>query len=432
MNSDIKEEKAKYINSEAFAIELDKKDTLSKFRELFHFPKDPNGKYQIYFCGNSLGLQPKSVRAYIEQELKDWEDHGVEGHFNAKNPWMPYHELLTDKMANIVGAKSIEVVVMNSLTVNLHLLMVSFYRPTNSKYKILIEKSAFPSDQYAVKSQLHFHGYSSENALIEIAPRQNENCIRTEDILKTIKEQGDSIALIMLGGVNYYTGQAFEMKLIADAAHKNNVIIGLDLAHAVGNLKLQLHDWNIDFAAWCSYKYLNSGPGGIGGCFVHEKHAYDHSIKRFCGWWGHDKRTRFLMGPDFIPIDGAEGWQLSNPPILALASLRASLDIFDQAGMDTLSNKSQLLTGYLEYLLLELKSDSIEIITPKDINQRGAQISIRVSKSDKEFFNALSSAGVICDWREPDVIRVAPVPLYNSFLDVYQFVQKLKGILANY
>ena len=414
----------------AFAQQLDNADALAKYRTQFHFPKDNTGNPLLYFCGNSLGLQPKNVRAYIEQELLDWENLGVEGHFHAKHPWMPYHEFLTEKMANIVGAKPIEVVVMNTLTVNLHLMMVSFYRPTKTKYKIVIEKNAFPSDQYAVQSQINFHGLDCKDALIELAPRENEDIIFTEDIEKVIAEQGDSIALIMLGGVNYYTGQAFDMKRITEIAHQKNIVVGFDLAHAAGNLFLQLHDWNVDFAVWCSYKYLNSGPGGIAGCFVHEKHATDKTLPRFAGWWSNDKQKRFLMQPEFNAIDGAEGWQLSNPSILAMASLRASLDIFDEVGMEKLAEKSKQLTAYLEFLINELKNDDIEIITPKDTKQRGAQLSIRIKNSNKNFFHQLTATGVVCDWREPDVIRLAPVPIYNSFLDVYQFVQKLKLVLS--
>ena len=419
-----------YRLDEAFAQQLDNADALSKYRNQFHFPKDNTGNPLLYFCGNSLGLQPKTVRSYIEQELLDWENLGVEGHFHAKHPWMPYHEFLTEKMANIVGAKPIEVVVMNTLTVNLHLMMVSFYRPTKTKYKIVIEKNAFPSDQYAVQSQINFHGLDCKDALIELAPRENEDIIFTEDIEKVIAEQGDSIALIMLGGVNYYTGQAFDMKRITEVAHQKNIVVGFDLAHAAGNLLLQLHDWNVDFAVWCSYKYLNSGPGGIAGCFVHEKHATDKTLPRFAGWWSNNKQKRFLMQPEFNAIDGAEGWQLSNPSILAMASLRASLDIFDEVGMEKLAEKSKQLTAYLEFLINELKNDAIEIITPKDTKQRGAQLSIRIKNSNKNFFHQLTATGVVCDWREPDVIRLAPVPLYNSFLDVYQFVQKLKLVLS--
>ena len=417
-----------YKPDEAFAKEMDAADPLKKFREQFHFPKKSNGEPQLYFCGNSLGLQPKTVRAYVEQELSDWEKLGVEGHFHAKNPWMPYHEFLTEKMAKIVGAKPIEVVVMNTLTVNLHLMMVSFYRPTATKYKIVIEGGAFPSDQYAVKSQLQFHNVPSD-ALIELRPRKGEDTLQTEDIEALIEKEGGSIALIMLGGVNYYTGQLYDMKRITAVGHKKNITVGFDLAHAAGNVKLQLHDWDVDFAVWCGYKYLNSGPGGIAGCFVNERHA-SSNLPRFAGWWGHDKQTRFLMGSNFSPIKGAEGWQLSNAPVLAMASLRASLAIFDEAGMDAITTKSKLLTGYLEYLLLAINNPNISIITPKDTVQRGAQLSIRIKNSDKSLFNKLIESGVICDWREPDVIRLGPAPLYNSFMDVFKFVQLLKKLLV--
>lgn len=418
-----------FNSDEIFATQLDADDQIAKYRNYFHFPTDDKGNPLLYFCGNSLGLQPKSVRAYLEQELKDWERLGVEGHFHAQHPWMPYHEFLTDKMARIVGAKPIEVVVMNSLTVNLHLMMVSFYRPTPTKYKIVIEHGAFPSDQYTVQSQLNYHGFKPGEALIELKPKENEHTLRTEDIENLILEQGDSIALILLGGVNYYTGQAYDIKRITAIAHQKNCIAGFDLAHAAGNIELQLHDWNVDFAVWCSYKYLNSGPGGIAGCFVHEKYAHDSTLPRFAGWWGHDKQTRFLMGSEFHPIPGAEGWQLSNPPILALAALRASLDIFDEVGMKALTEKSNRLTAYLEYLLLNIHHEAIEIITPSNPNDRGAQLSVRIKNCDKSLFHKLTATGVICDWREPDVIRVAPVPLYNSFTDVYQFAQRLKKVL---
>ena len=419
-----------FRNDEAFAKEMDVNDPLAKFSERFHIPKNNKGEDLLYFCGNSLGLQPKTVRSYIEQELKDWENLGVEGHFHAKNPWMPYHEFLTEQMAKVVGGKPLEVVVMNTLTVNLHLMLVSFYRPTLQRNKIVIEYSAFPSDQYAVKSQIKFHGFNPDEALIELYPREGENTIRTEDIEALIEREGDSIALIMLGGVNYYTGQAFEMKRVTEAGHKKNIVVGFDLAHAAGNLKLQLHDWNADFAVWCTYKYLNSGPGGIAGCFVHERHANNLDLPRFTGWWGHRKETRFLMGPDFEPISGAEGWQISNAPVLPMASLRASLAIFDEAGMDAITAKSRTITAYLEYLLENLGNENISIITPKDPLQRGAQLSIRIKNSNKAFFNKLIDNGVICDWREPDVIRVAPAPLYNSYLNVFQFAQILKRILA--
>jgi kynureninase len=419
-----------FENSRLFARSMDEIDSLKHFREKFYIPKQANGEDAIYFTGNSLGLQPRTTRDYIEQELKDWEILGVEGHLQAKNPWLPYHEFVTGQMANIVGAKPIETVVMNSLTVNLHLLIISFYRPTVERFKIVIEAGAFPSDQYAVKSQIKFHGFDVADSLIELNPREGEAFLRTEDIEKTIVENGDSIALILLGGVNYYTGQAFDMKRITEIGQRAGAVVGFDLAHAAGNLELKLHDWNADFAAWCSYKYLNSGPGGIGGVFVHERHATSFDLPRFAGWWGHDKETRFLMRSEFVPIKGAEGWQLSNPPIFQLAALRAALDIFEEAGMKTLAEKSKKLTGYLEFLLGEIRDERISVITPSDANQRGCQLSIRVRDADKNLFKAISSKGVIADWREPDVIRVAPVPLYNSFSDVFRFAEILKNCLA--
>ena len=423
-----------FESTEEFAIKMNSEDSLKHFREKFYIPKHTDGEETLYFTGNSLGLQPKTTREYIEQELKDWETFGVEGHFHAKNPWMPYHEFLTNLMAKVVGAKPIETVVMNSLTVNLHLLMVSFYRPTTKRYKIIIEDDAFPSDKYAVKSQIDFWKRSLPDSnksdwLIELKPREGETCLRTEDIVKTIENNADSIALIMLGGVNYYTGQAFDMQEITKAGHKVGAKVGFDLAHAAGNLDLQLHDWNVDFACWCSYKYLNSGPGGIAGIFVHERHAENSELPRFSGWWGHDKETRFLMDDNFIPIKGAEGWQLSNPPIFQMASLRASLEIFEEAGMDNLRKKSNKLTSYMEFLLNEIQDKRISIITPTNPDERGCQLSIRVESADKSLFDDITEKGIIADWREPDVIRVAPVPLYNSFLDVYKFVEILKDCL---
>ncbi|HSK70492.1 MAG TPA: kynureninase [Pyrinomonadaceae bacterium] len=415
--------------SASFASEMDAKDPLKDFREKFYIPKRPNGEDVIYFTGNSLGLQPKSAKSYIEQELNDWANLGVEGHFHAKNPWMPYHEFLTEQMAEIVGAKPIETVVMNSLTVNLHLLMVSFYRPTKERYKIVIESGAFPSDQYAVWSQIKFHGFEPEDSLIELKPREGETFLRTKDIEKTISENGDSIALILLGGVNYYTGQAYDMRRITEVGHKVGAVVGFDLAHAAGNIELHLNEWNADFAAWCSYKYLNAGPGGIAGVFVHERHAESFDLPRFAGWWGHDKKTRFLMDNKFIPMRGAEGWQLSNPPIFQLAALKAALDIFEEAGMINLVEKSRKLTGFLEFLLKEIKDERISIITPSNPESRGCQLSIRVKNSDKSLFKAITEKGVIADWREPDVIRVAPVPLYNSFTDVFNFAGILKECL---
>jgi kynureninase len=418
-----------FENSRSFAARADEQDPLRLFREKFYMPRLATGEDVIYLTGNSLGLQPKTARGYVEQELKDWETLGVEGHFHAQHPWLPYHEFLTEQMARLVGAKAIETVVMNSLTVNLHLLMVSFYRPSGVRSKIMIERGAFPSDQYAVESQIRFHGLDPRGDLIEVAPREGETTLRTEDILETIGKHGDSIALILLGGVNYYTGQAFDMQPITEAGHKAGAVVGFDLAHAAGNIELRLHDWAVDFAAWCSYKYLNAGPGGVGGCFIHERHANSFDLPRFTGWWGHDKATRFLMGPEYVPIPGAEGWQISNPPILQMAAMRASLEIFDEAGMGALREKSIQLTGYLEFLLDDIRDPRISVITPRDPAQRGCQLSIRVKDADKSLFEAVTARGVFADWREPDVIRVAPVPLYNSFEDVYDFVGILKNCL---
>jgi kynureninase len=415
-----------YRADEKFAREMDAADPLAHLRSQFHIPKTKDGKECIYLCGNSLGLQPKTVSATVQQELDDWKTLGVEGHFHAKNPWLPYHEFLTKQLANLVGAKPIEVVAMNSLTVNLHLMMVSFYRPTKTRYKIVIEGQAFPSDQYAVASQIRYHGFDPAVSLIELTPRKGEVTLRTEDIEQLIAKEGDSIALILLGGVNYYTGQLFEMERITKAGHAKGCIVGFDLAHAAGNTILQLHDWNVDFACWCSYKYLNSGPGSLAGCFVHERHA-KADLPRFAGWWGHDKTTRFKMGPEFAAMPGAEGWQLSNPPILSLAAVKASLDIFDAVGMQALRKKSETLTGYAEFLLDNIKSDTFRILTPRDPRQRGCQLSIAVKKNGRKVFDALTAAGVVCDWREPDCIRIAPVPLYNSFGDVYRFVEIFAG-----
>lgn len=413
-----------------YAGEMDTLDNLKGSREKFFIPKNEDGSDVIYLTGNSLGLQPRSVRGYVEQELLDWERLAVEGHIHAKNPWLPYHEFLTDQMARVVGAKPIETVVMNSLTVNLHLLMVSFYRPSGDRRKIVIEKGAFPSDQYAVESQLRYRNFDPNVNLIELTPREGESNLRTEDIIDTLARDKDEIALIMLGGVNYYTGQAFDMKAITEAGHEAGAIVGFDLAHAAGNIELDLHDWDVDFAAWCSYKYLNAGPGAVAGAFVHERHAEAFDLPRFAGWWGHDKSTRFLMGPEFHPMRGAEGWQISNPPILQMAALRASLEIFDEVGMPALREKSLRLTAYLEFLLEQIHNDRISVITPADPPARGCQLSIRVKDADKSLFEAITSRGVVADWREPDVIRVAPVPLYNSFADVYGFTQILKQCLA--
>jgi kynureninase len=441
-----------FANNLSAAGEMDAADPLKSFRDKFYLPRRPDGEEYIYFTGNSLGLQPKTARGYVEQELKDWETLGVKAHLEAKTPWLPYHEFLTAQMGDVIGAKPIETVVMNSLTVNLHLLMVSFYRPTNERRKIVIERGAFPSDQYAVESQIRFHGLKSamsasadaltgeeyapantgatdRSMLIELTPREGEATLRTEDILQTIEKEGDSIALILLGGVNYYTGQAFEMQRITEAGHKAGAVVGFDLAHAAGNLELQCHDWDVDFAAWCSYKYLNAGPGAVAGAFIHERHSKSFDLPRFAGWWGHDKETRFLMGPEFRPIPGAEGWQISNPPILQMAALRASLEVFAEAGMTALVEKSKKLTGYLEFLIDEIKDERISVITPRDPAQRGCQLSIRVKNADRSLYQAISERGVLADWREPDVIRVAPVPLYNTFTGVFKFAAILRDCL---
>lgn len=416
---------------EEFAVEMDARDPLAQFRERFCFPKAKNGSECIYLCGHSLGLQPKSASSYLEHELREWANLGVEGHFHAKNPWMPYHRLLTRQTAELVGAEPAEVVVMNSLTVNLHLMMASFYRPTRDRHKILIEGGAFPSDQYAVKSEIRFHGFDPASSLLELKPRHGESCMRDDDIHALIKREGDSIALILLGGVNYATGQAFDMEEITKAGHRKDCVVGFDLAHAAGNLPLRLHDWGPDFAVWCSYKYLNGGPGCVGGCFVHERHSQAWGLPRFAGWWGHDEATRFQMGPEFHPMPGAEGWQLSNPPILALAALRASMEMFSEAGMERLRAKSVSLTAYMEFLLDQHASPQFSIITPRDTRKRGAQFSIRLPRNGRELCDQLALEGVIGDWREPDTFRVAAVPLYNSYQDVYWFVQHFVAALAS-
>lgn len=415
-----------YQNSLSFAQKMDENDSLKSFRQKFHLPIQKNGDPFVYLCGNSLGLQPKNTRTAIEQELKDWENYGVEGHFHAKNPWMPYHEFLTEAMAKVVGAKPIEVVVMNTLSVNLHLMMVSFYRPTAKRHKILIEFDAFPSDKYAVASQIKFHGFDPAESLIELKAREGEECIRMEDIEAVIEAEGEEIALIMIGNTNYYTGQFFDMKHITALGHAKGCKVGFDCAHGAGNVDLSLHESGVDFAVWCSYKYINSGPGSLGGCFVHERHAHDKTLPRFEGWWGHNKDTRFGMRDGFEPIPGVEAWQLSNPPILSMAAIKASLEVFMEAGMENLRAKAVKLTGYLEFLIDEMNESRIKIITPRDPKQRGCQLSIQVQDADKTLFNQITEAGVIADWREPDVIRVAPVPLYNSFEDVYRFVEVLK------
>ena len=418
-----------YQNSLEYAQKCDAQDPLGKFRESFLFPKDPMGNPLIYFCGNSLGLQPKKTSEYLQQELKDWAELGVEGHTDAQHPWMPYHEFLTRAMAQIVGAKNNEVVIMNGLTANLHLMMVSFYQPTASRYKILIEKDAFPSDKYAVESQLKFHGYDPEEGLLFWEPQKGQELCHFEDLEKMLEVEGASIALILLGNTNYYTGQYYPIKKITVLGHQYGCKVGFDLAHGVGNILPNLHENGPDFAVWCTYKYLNSGPGSLGGIFVHERHAHNAKLKRFAGWWGHNKQTRFNMRHEFEVIPGAEGWQLSNPPILSMAAIRASLDLFEAAGMENLRKKSIQLTGFLEFLLDELNDERITVITPKNPEERGCQLSIQVKNTNKGLHQKLSQVGVISDWREPDVIRVAPTPLYNTFEEVYEFVSRLKSIL---
>ena len=418
-----------YQNSLDYAKQLDQEDPISYLRNQFHIPRDKHGKEWLYFTGNSLGLQPKITSKYIEQELDDWANFGVEGHFEAKNPWLSYHELLTDTMAKVVGAKPIEVVVMNTLTTNLHLLMVSFYQPSKTKYKIIIESDAFPSDRYAVQSQLSFHGFDPEEALIEWKPKEGKELLDLEDLKSILDSQGDEVALLLIGGVNYYTGQYLDIKKIAELGHAKKCMVGIDLAHGAGNIQPNLHDSSIDFAAWCTYKYLNSGPGSLSGLFVHEKHAQRKDLPRFAGWWNHNKETRFNMRQPFDVMEGAEGWQLSNPPILSMAAIKASLDIFEKVWMDALVKKSKKLTGFFEYLVNEIASDTIEIITPTNPNERGCQLSLQVKNADKNLHKKLTENNIITDWREPDVIRCAPVPMYTSFEDVYHMVTILESLL---
>ena len=418
-----------FENTLEYAKKCDATDPLASFRNKFFIPTNQAGEELVYLCGNSLGLQPKNTSEYIRLELEDWANLGVEGHTEAKHPWLPYHEFLTVSMAKIVGAKPSEVVIMNTLTTNLHLMMVSFYQPSASRYKIVIESDAFPSDKYAVESQLKFHGFDPEDGLILWAPREGEDLCRFEDLQAIMAEQGDEIALLMIGSTNYYSGQSFPLKKIVDLGHDHGCMVGFDLAHGVGNIAPNLHESGADFAVWCTYKYLNSGPGSLGGCFVHERHANNNTLKRFAGWWGHNKQTRFNMRHEFDNIPGAEGWQLSNPPILSMAAIRASLFVFEEAGFSNLREKSIKLTGYLEFLIDKLDDDRIVIITPRNAEERGCQLSIQVLAADKSLHTKLTNAGVISDWREPDVIRVAPVPLYNSFEDVYKFSVRLKEVL---
>ena len=416
----------KLINSLNFAKQLDKEDSLSNYRNLFHIPKDVHNKDLIYFCGNSLGLQPKSTKSFIDKEMKDWANLGVKGWSNAKNPWLEYHSYLTNEMANIVGAKPLEVVVMNTLTVNLHLMMVSFYKPTDKKFKIILEADSFPSDIYAVESQLVHHGYNGDDGIILWETKNSKN--KYQQLENIFLENKNEIALVLIGGVNYYTGEYFNLKKITEIGHKYNSIVGFDCAHAAGNVQLNLNNVGADFAIWCSYKYLNSGPGSLSGCFVHERHAYNN-INRFRGWWGNDLNNRFNMREPFQTIAGADGWQISTPTILSMAAIKASLEIFKDVGMEKLCEKSTQLTSYLEFLLRNLNSTKINIITPKDPASRGCQISIEINDANKKFHENLTNLGVITDWRDPNVIRCAPTPLYNTFEEVYLFVEKLKLLI---
>lgn len=428
-----------YDTRKATAEQLDRQDPLRDFRKEFLFPQR-NGRDSLYFCGNSLGIQPRGAMDALRLEMERWQDLGVDGHFEGALPWTQYHKALTEPSAHIVGARPEEVIVMNTLTVNLHLMMVSFYRPGSDRFKIIMEAGAFPSDQYAVESQVKFHGYDPEEAIIEVMPRPGRMTLELEDILATIETHGAETALVLFGGVNYYTGQLFDMQAITEAGHRAGAMVGLDLAHAAGNVPLQLHDWNVDFAVWCTYKYINSGPGALSGCFIHERHAFNADIPRFAGWWGHDEERRFLMEKGFVPTPGAEGWQLSNAPVMAFPPMKVSHELHQRAGMPALRQKSRQLTGYLEFLIDDLNQSgkNYRFITPRDPEQRGAQLSFITGREGKALFDYLTENGVICDWREhnlPDddgvaagsgVIRIAPAPIYNSYRDVWELVDLLR------
>lgn len=420
-------------NSLEFALQFDKSDELSDYRQRFHIPT-VNGKDAFYFTGNSLGLQPKSVKSHLMQELDDWAKFGVEGHFEAKNPWVLYHKILSEPFARLVGAQPDEVVAMNGLSVNLHLMMVSFYQPKGKRTKIICEAKAFPSDQYMLESQVKFHGLNPEETIIEVSPREGEHCIRQEDILSCIEEVGDELALVFWGGVNYYTGQVFDMPKITEVAKGVGAFVGFDLAHGVGNVSLNLHDWGVDFACWCSYKYLNSGPGSVSGIFVHNKHEDNKDLPRFAGWWGHDENRRFLMEKGFVPMKGAQGWQLSNAAVFSMAPCKASMDIFDEVGLPKLIKKSRKLTNFMEFVFNDISERydncNFEIITPKEERYRGCQLSVLMHGQGKEMFDYITKKGVIADWREPNVIRLAPVPLYNSFEDIFKLGQIIENALS--
>ncbi|MBC7525717.1 MAG: kynureninase [Flavobacterium sp.] len=422
----------KFQNTLQFAQQLDQKDVLQSYKNEFIFPQH-NSKNVIYFTGNSLGLQPKRTKKYVDEVMDDWANLAVEGHFYAQKPWWDYHERFANPLSKIVGAKPSEVTVMNTLTVNLHLLMVSFYKPTKTRYKIICEEKAFPSDQYMFQSQVNFHGYKADDAIVEIKRREGEHNIRLEDVLAKIEAVGNELALVLIGGVNYYTGQVFDMKIITSAGHKVGAIVGFDLAHAAGNIALDLHNWDVDFASWCSYKYMNSGPGNASGCFIHEKHHNDKSLPRFTGWWGNKRENRFQMEQNFDPIIGADGWQISNLPILSLAPYLASVELFAEVGMEKLIEKRNQITSYLEFILHEIDTEvngHFEIITPSNQEERACQLSVFFHGEGRSLFEYLIKNGVVTDWREPNVIRFAPVPLYTSYEDIYNFGQILKqGII---
>jgi kynureninase len=411
--------------SREFAERMDGQDPLRAFRDEFERPTGPGGEPLTYLCGNSLGLLPRAARALVNEELDDWSRHAVEGHLHSRRPWVDYHELFRELGARLVGARPGEVVMMNSLTVNLHLMMVSFWRPEGRRTKVLMERGAFPSDTYAVHSHVRARGLDPAQHVVEVGPRAGEDLVREEDLLEAIRAAGDTLALVMIGGVNYATGQAFDIARITAAAHAVGALAGWDLAHWAGNLPARLHDWDVDFACWCSYKYLNSGPGAVAGCFVHERHGADVTIPRFAGWWGNDPKTRFRMGPEFVARPGADGWQLSNPPILALAPLLASLRIFDRAGMDALHAKSRALTGYMRGLLAARAPSGCRVVTPGAPGTHGAQLSIAFERDARARHAALAAAGVIGDFREPNIVRLAPAPLYNGWSDAWRAVDAL-------
>ena len=417
-----------FENTRAFAQSLDQQDSLAKYQSEFEFPK-VNGKKTIYFTGNSLGLMPKRAKKYIDDVMADWANLAVEGHFYAEKSWWDYHERFSNPLAKVVGALPSEVSVMNTLTVNLHMMMVSFYNPTAQRFKIICEEKAFPSDQYLLQTQVKFHGFDPKDAIVEVKRREGEHNLRTEDIVAKINEVGNELALVLIGGINYYTGQVLDMKTITEAGHKVGANVGWDLAHAAGNIAMNLHDWDVDFACWCSYKYMNAGPGSVSGYFVHEKHHKNKNLNRFGGWYGHNKERRFLMEPEFTPNEGALGWQSSCTGVLAMAPYLASVEMFDEIGMDALIQKRDLITAYLEYIILDIAKEvgsNLEIITPKNPEERASQLSVVLHGQGRSLFEYLMKEGVIVDWREPAVIRLAPVPLYTTFEEMYEFGQILK------